>query len=96
MTFAEKMRELRDQAGLSEVQLAELSGVSFSAVHHYGLGIRAPTFSAVVKLARVLGVTCQAFADCEGFAAAEPSVQPDKPKPPSPVNQDERPDGEPT
>jgi transcriptional regulator with XRE-family HTH domain len=65
MTFAEKLRELRGKAGLSEAKLAELSGVSFGAVHNYGLGIRKPTLAAAVKLARALGTTCEAFADCE-------------------------------
>jgi len=89
MTFAEKLSALRNQAGLSEAQLAELSGVSLTTVHHYGLGIRAPTFSSVVKLARALGVTCDAFADCKGFAAAEPSGRPQPPEPPAPAKQDE-------
>ena len=47
MTFAQKLRELRQAAGLSEAKLAEQSGVSFGAVHNYGLGIRQPTFAAV-------------------------------------------------
>jgi transcriptional regulator with XRE-family HTH domain len=68
MTFAEKLRELRDGAGLSEARLAEASGLSFSAVHQYGLGRRRPSFEAVVKLARALGVTCEAFAECVDVA----------------------------
>lgn len=64
MTFAEKLRQLRQDAGLSEARLAELSGVSFGAVHNYGLGLRQPTFRAVVCLARALGVTCEVFAGC--------------------------------
>ncbi len=68
MRFADKLRELRTAAGLSEAKLAEASGVSFGAVHNYGLGIRQPTFAAVVKLARALGVTCEAFAGCEDVA----------------------------
>jgi transcriptional regulator with XRE-family HTH domain len=65
MTFAEKLRELRTGAGLSEAKLAELSGISFGAIHNYGLGIRTPTFPAVVKVAKALGVTCETFAVCE-------------------------------
>ena len=70
MRFAERLRALREKAGLSEAKLAQASGVSFGAVHNYGLGIRHPSFSAVVKLARALGTTCQAFADCEDMDGA--------------------------
>jgi transcriptional regulator with XRE-family HTH domain len=64
MTFAAKLRKLRDLAGLSEAKLAQASGVSFAALHDYGLGRRQPSFAAVLKIARALGVTCEAFADC--------------------------------
>jgi transcriptional regulator with XRE-family HTH domain len=65
MTFAEKLKELRTAKGLSEAKLAEASGVAFGALHFYGLGRRKPSFAAVVKLANALGVTCEAFAECE-------------------------------
>lgn len=68
MKFSEKLRQVRDRAGLSEATLAEKSGITFASVHQYGLGRRSPSFSAVVKLARALGVTCQEFADCEDIA----------------------------
>ncbi len=64
MTFAERLRELRDRTGLSEAKLAEAAGLTFGSVHGYGLGRRKPSFAAVVKIARALGVTCEAFADC--------------------------------
>jgi transcriptional regulator with XRE-family HTH domain len=64
MRFADKLRELRASAGLSEAKLATASGVSFASVHEYGLGRRKPSFEAVVKIAAALGVTCEAFAQC--------------------------------
>jgi transcriptional regulator with XRE-family HTH domain len=70
MLFAEKLRRLRDAAGLSEAKLAEKSGLTFASVHGYGLGRRSPSFAAVVKLARALSVTCEAFADCEDMVEA--------------------------
>ncbi len=69
MTFAEKLRQLRQTAGLSESGLAARSGVSFGAIHNYGLGLRKPTFRAVLKIARALGVSCEAFAACEDVGA---------------------------
>jgi transcriptional regulator with XRE-family HTH domain len=83
MTFAEKLRQLRDGAGLSEAKLAEAAGLTFASVHGYGLGRRTPSFPAVVKLARALGVTCEAFADCEDMADEEPATKrtsPGKPR----------------
>jgi transcriptional regulator with XRE-family HTH domain len=87
MTFAERLRELRDAKGLSQAKLADASGVSFASVREYGMSRRKPSFEAVVKLARALGVTVEAFADCEdvgGESATPVEVKPEakKPKPP--------------
>ena len=80
MTFAERLRQLRDARGWSEAKLAEASGLPVATVHNYSLGRRKPSFAAVVKLARALGVTCEAFADCEDIADGEPDpVRPRKP-----------------
>jgi transcriptional regulator with XRE-family HTH domain len=76
MTFAEKLRKLRDAAGLSEAKLAQASGLTFASVHSYGLGSRSPSFAAVVKLARALGVDCTAFADCEDVDPPAPQQPP--------------------
>lgn len=93
MTFAEKLRELRDAASLSEARLATTSGLTFASVHGYGLGRRKPSFAAVVKIAKALGVTCEAFADCEDIRgkddpAERPAPQrgrPPKAKEPEPA-----------
>jgi len=71
MTFAEKLRELRDAKGLSEAKLASASGLKFGMIHSYGLGIRKPSFAAVVQIARALGVSCEAFADCDDMKGVE-------------------------
>jgi transcriptional regulator with XRE-family HTH domain len=68
MTFAQRLRQLRDNAGLSEAKLAKASGVPFATLHDYGGGRRMPSFSNVVKIAAALGATCEAFADCEDIA----------------------------
>ncbi len=85
MKFAEKLRALRDAAGLSEAKLADASGVSFSAIHEYGLGRRKPSFDSVVKIARALGATCEAFADCDdvGQLPEAPKKRPAKSKAPA-------------
>jgi len=78
MTFAEKLRELRDAKGLSEARLADASGIPFGTVHVYSIGRRKPSFAAVVKLAKALGVTCEAFAECEDIAGEEEEKPADK------------------
>jgi transcriptional regulator with XRE-family HTH domain len=81
VTFAEKLRELRVACGLSEAKLAKLSGVAFGSLHTYVLGSRKPSFAAVVKIAAALGVTCQAFADCDDVKdTPEPSGHPATPR----------------
>jgi transcriptional regulator with XRE-family HTH domain len=69
MTFSKKLRALREQAGLSEARLANVSGLTYASIHSYGLGRRKPSFAAVVKIAHALGVTCEAFSDCDDVAA---------------------------
>jgi transcriptional regulator with XRE-family HTH domain len=79
MTYAQKLRELRDAAGLSEMKLAAKSGVSYFAIHDYGIGRRRPGFAAAAKIARALGTSCDAFVECEDVAGPVKSV-PKKPR----------------
>ena len=65
MTFAERLKQLRDRAGLSQSGLAAESGMSLGAIHDYEQGKREPSLRSAVKLAGALGVDCRAFADCE-------------------------------
>lgn len=71
MTFAEKLRELRDARGLSEAKLAEAAGLPPGTLHVYAIGRSKPSFAAVVKIAKALGVTCEEFAECEDIAGTE-------------------------
>jgi transcriptional regulator with XRE-family HTH domain len=64
MTFAERLRELREAAGLTQAALADASGLSLGAVRNYEQGIREPYWSAIFKLADALGVSCEAFRGC--------------------------------
>ncbi|MBX9580537.1 MAG: helix-turn-helix transcriptional regulator [Gemmataceae bacterium] len=80
MTFAEKLRELRDAAGLSEAKLAKASGLNPATLHDYAMGRRTvPGFTTVVKLARALGVSCEAFAVCSDLSGqGKDSPAPDR------------------
>jgi transcriptional regulator with XRE-family HTH domain len=54
--FAERLRQLRKQAGLSQVVLAKKAGVSVSAVRQFETGHREPNYRTLLKLAHGLGV----------------------------------------
>jgi transcriptional regulator with XRE-family HTH domain len=56
-----RLRELREQKGLTQSQLAELVGVKRDAVARWEADVREPGWSNVVALARALGVDCRAF-----------------------------------
>lgn len=75
MKFSEKLRELRDAAGLTQEQLAQKAGMSVGNVRNYEQGIRLPTFPAVVKLAAALAVTCEAFAECSDVTGEDPEEE---------------------
>lgn len=80
MKFGERLRELRDALGMSREALATASGVPFGTIHGYEIGRRAPSLAATVKLAKALGVTCEAFAGCDDIGGAEEEEPAKKPK----------------
>jgi len=65
MRFGEKLRQLREEKGLTRQQLADLCGpgVSLRAITQWELGEREPLWTAVQTLARALGVECQDLKD---------------------------------
>jgi transcriptional regulator with XRE-family HTH domain len=65
MRLAEKLKELRNRAGLSQSELARASGLSLAAIQDYEQDRREPRFPSLVKLAAALGTDCRAFAECE-------------------------------
>ena len=82
MTFGERLRELRERAGLTQAAVWEASGMPRKTYLNYEQGLvaeRVP-FTAVVALAEALGVDCTAFADCE--MVAKGAAEPEAPRPP--------------
>jgi transcriptional regulator with XRE-family HTH domain len=69
--FAGRLRELRTEVGLTQVQLAEKAGVKRDAVARWERGNREPSWSNVVALADALGVSTEAFRQ-EPVSAPEP------------------------
>lgn len=81
MKVSEKLKQLREAAEMTQEQLARAAETSVGNVRNYEQGIRLPTFPAVVKLAKALGVTCEVFAECEDVIGTEPpAVEPKKTK----------------
>jgi len=67
---------LRTLAGLTQEQLADRSGVPVGTLRGYEQGRREPLWDAFLRLARALGVACEAFADCEaGRVTAAPPAK---------------------
>src|SRR5262249_4106077 len=69
MTFAQKLKELREAAPLTREQLSEASGLSRGVIRDYEQGKRKPTLESAVRIARALGVSVEVFA--ESFTGAE-------------------------
>ena len=55
MKFAQIIRELREDKGLSQEQLAEATGLSQSAIARWELSQSEPTVSAIIVLCKFFG-----------------------------------------
>ena len=65
-SFAERLKELRTEKGLSQLQLANVAGgPSYSAIGHWELNKRTPNLGDAVKLAEFFGVTVGYLAGVE-------------------------------
>ena len=55
--FKERLKELRLEKGLSQIQLAQETGLGKSAIGLWELGQRIPNALAIITLAKYFGVT---------------------------------------
>lgn len=55
--FSARLKDLRQQAGLTQKQLGDLIGTSKAAISYYELSERTPSPEMLVKLASVFHVT---------------------------------------
>jgi len=80
MLFGERLKTLREAAGLSQASLARESGVSVGSVRGYEQGRGLPSFVNAVALAAALGVSCESFRGCKDVIAERRAAgQPAKP-----------------
>jgi transcriptional regulator with XRE-family HTH domain len=83
--FADKLRELREAAGLTQEQLAERAGLHTLSVAKLEQGVREPTWATVLELAEALGVSVAKFAEqTVNRAAKRVRGRPPKAVPPTP------------
>jgi transcriptional regulator with XRE-family HTH domain len=65
-TFAERLKALREAAGLTQATLADRAGMNSFGVAKLEQGVREPTWATVQSLCKALGVGCDAFLDDAG------------------------------
>lgn len=57
MEFSERLKDLRKQAGLTQVDVAERLGISQPAYASWERGVKKPTQDNLVKIAQILSVS---------------------------------------
>ena len=57
MEFSERLKDLRKQAGLTQVDVAERLGISQPAYASWERGVKKPTQENLVKIAQILNVS---------------------------------------
>lgn len=78
MRFAELLRELREKAGLTQQQLADRAGLPVTSLRNHEQGQRSPSWAAVVKIAKALGVTADTFSVCDEVSQPDEKPVPKK------------------
>ncbi len=58
VNFGERLKELRKEAGLTQLQLANKLNVSKTVVFYYELKEITPSPKVIIKLSRIFNVTC--------------------------------------
>jgi transcriptional regulator with XRE-family HTH domain len=71
--FGRRLKELRDETGLSQKELATRAGVGQRSVSNWEQGLKQPTWPNVIALAEALQVSILAF-------LKEPVTQPKVPR----------------
>lgn len=64
--FAKRLKELRQQKGMTQEDLANASGLSMSFIRAVEQGVNAPSFESIETLASALGVTVMSMFNFDG------------------------------
>lgn len=57
MDFGHRLKELRQNADMTQKELAQLVGVSKSVISYYELGERAPSPDILIRFSRIFGIS---------------------------------------
>ena len=71
-TFGGLLKQYRDEKNLTQQALADLSGLTQAEIARFEKGHQKPAWVTVHRIAKALGVTCDAFASAAETEAAEP------------------------
>jgi transcriptional regulator with XRE-family HTH domain len=94
--FGGRLRELREAAGWTQVQLAERAGLTREGVAQLEVGRRNPAWETVLALCKALGVNCLAFLEAPADPAKRaPGRPPKAPEAPPAEPEPKRPRGRP-
>ena len=78
MQFGEKLKLLREEHNLSQIELARKVGVSERTIYNYETNDRIPKIDVVSKIAHVFGVSLDALnSEHESTASASTNLDPD-------------------
>lgn len=61
VAFGQRLRELREAAGLSQSALGEAAGMTYQNVARFERGLRSPSWESLLRLASALNVGLDAF-----------------------------------
>ena len=72
VTFARRLREVREQRGLSQSDVAERTGLLQAAVSHFETGRRTPSLENLIRLVDALNVSADVLLGRSGVDSAQP------------------------
>lgn len=80
MKFKDVLRDLRKRSGLTQEALASKAGIPVTSLRGHEQGQRVPSWASVVKLAKGLGVSTDAFSDCDEVQEDQASLPKSRPR----------------
>ncbi len=75
MKFNERLKKMREEKGLTQVQLASLSGISSRMIQKYECGVSRPRYDAAEKLAKALHASVSELLGEGGILVAQAAEQ---------------------
>lgn len=58
MEFGERIKQIREDRGVSRKELAEELGIPYTTLRNYEMGTREPGHKTLVELAKIFNVSC--------------------------------------